>query len=363
MKWLKLFVVLPLIGLLVITNIYEDPATIFHDESKGMAEAVVDGQKVYSVTGNLNEREFKRNLIMLMPDETDTIAVGPSLMMCINKNIVGTEDYINLGVSASNIYDILAQFGLMDIYGKKFKRVILCLDPYSFDESLFDANREKNASLMPYSEYMIKKINGENPSPVDIDNNKDVKVEIEQAFSVSYFQSSWNQVVLNGTYLMDDNRRWGIVTEGFDGSKPFYDPDGSITFDSGLQSNDVNDVVEQCSSYNIDYQFGRDRHISEYGKDIYEKLIKYLTDQGIEVELFLCPLAPSLWDRIDAEKEHFAILYEVTDFAEAVSGTYDLKITGSYNPYELGIKDEDFYDPRHVRREVMGDFFDFCSKD
>ena len=40
-----------------------------------------------------------------------------------------------------------------------------------------------------------------------------------------------------------------------------------------------------------------------------------------------------------------------------MSNKYDLKITGTYNPYELGIKDENFYDSRHVRRELMGELF------
>ena len=37
MKWLKLIFVIPLICFLVITNIYQDPANIFHDESKEIA--------------------------------------------------------------------------------------------------------------------------------------------------------------------------------------------------------------------------------------------------------------------------------------------------------------------------------------
>lgn len=104
---------------LVITNIYQDPANIFHDESKEIAESIVAGYAAYSATGNGNEREVKHNLIMVMPKETDCIAVGPSLVMCVNKDIVGTDSFINLGVSGSDIYDILAQFGLMDIYGKR----------------------------------------------------------------------------------------------------------------------------------------------------------------------------------------------------------------------------------------------------
>lgn len=362
MKWLKLISVIPLICLLVITNIYEDPANVFHNESKEIAESIVDGNAAYSATGNGNEREVKKNLIMVMPDEVDCIAVGPSLVMCVNKDIVGTDSFINLGVSGGDIYDFLAQFGLMDIYGKNTKRVIICVDSYSFDESIYAAESASNAALMPYTQYMLQILNGEEPSPVDSDNSNNIKTKVEQAFSISYFQASWEQVIRNGTYAMND-KRWGVVTEDFDGSKPYYGVDGSWTYAASYQANDINYVLEQCAEYDIESQFAYDRHISEYSKDIFEKLIVYLIDQGIEVELFLCPLAPSLWDRVEAEEAHYAILDEITVFAKEMSNKYDLKITGTYNPYELGIKDEDFYDARHVKRELMGEFFDFYSKE
>ena len=362
MKWLKLFSVIPLICFLVITNIYEDPANIFHNESREIAESLVDGYAAYSATGNGNEKEVKHNLIMLMPNETDCIAVGPSLVMCVNKDIVGTDSFINLGVSGANMNDILAQFGLMNIYGKKTKRVILCVDSYFFDEEFYASEEARNATLMPYTEYMLQILNGEDPMPVDYNAGNDIKTQIEQAFSVTYFQASWDQVVLNGTYTMSD-KRWGILSDDFDGSKPYYGVDGSWTYAASYQANDANYVLEQCERYDIKKQFACDRHISGYSKDIFEKLIGYLTEQGIEVELYLCPLAPSLWDRLEAEKEHYAILDEISEFAKEMSDKYDLKITGSYNPYELGIKDENFYDSRHVRRELMGVFFDFYSKE
>ncbi len=40
---------------------------------------------------------------------------------------------------------------------------------------------------------------------------------------------------------------------------------------------------------------------------------------------------------------------------------YNLKITGSYNPYNLDMEDKDFYDARHVRHELLGTYFDFRS--
>lgn len=45
MKWLKLIFVIPLICFLVITNIYQDPANIFHDESKEKLNQLLLGMR------------------------------------------------------------------------------------------------------------------------------------------------------------------------------------------------------------------------------------------------------------------------------------------------------------------------------
>lgn len=356
-KTARLFSIVPILLLLIGTNVYEDPANIYHDESKEIAEAIAAGNAAYSATGNGNEREVKHNLIMVMPNKTDCIAVGPSLVMCVNKDIVGTESFINLGVSGADLYDILAQFGIMELYGKTANRVIFCVDSYFFNEQIYAAEGARNEALMQYAEYMLSILNNEVPETISEDRT-DWQTKIEQAFSVTYFQAARDQIVMNNRFIMTDSR-WGIVKDDFDGSKPYYGSDGSWTYAAGYQANDINYVLEDCKNYNIEYAFAADRHISNYSVKVFEQLLNYLLNQGIDVELFLCPLAPSLWDRVEAEGDHYYILNEINEFTNKMSSTYGLKLTGSYNPYDLGITDEKFYDSRHVRREFMGVYFDF----
>ncbi len=359
MKWFRLIFLIPLLVFFVFTNIYEDPANIFHNESKEIAETIIKGNAAYSATGNGNEREVKKYLIMNMPDEVDCVAVGPSLIMCVGQEIVGSESFYNLGVSGGDMYDILAQFALLDIYGKKVNRVIICVDSYFFDDDLNSEENDRNMQLMDYSKYMLDILHNNEIHEIEEDKLS-TKTVVEQAFSVSYFQASWNQVLLNKTYQMDD-MRWGIVDEDFDGMKPYYCSDGSWVYAKSFQMNDLNYVLDDCNTYNIKTQFAYDKHISEYSKDVFESLIVYLKNEGVEVEFYFCPLAPRLWDRVELEKEHYAILDEITFFANDISKKYECKITGSYNPYELKITDEDFYDARHVRREKLAEYFDFTG--
>ena len=47
-KFYRLLTFLPLLLALSITNIYQDPANIFHDESDKQAEAILNGYAVYN---------------------------------------------------------------------------------------------------------------------------------------------------------------------------------------------------------------------------------------------------------------------------------------------------------------------------
>lgn len=356
-KWLKILLVIPLVFVLVFTNLYQDPANIYHDLSKEIASAMMAGNSVYA-GNNPNEREVRRQQIMMMPEEVDCVAVGPSVVLCVDKEVTGTDSFYNLGESGANIYDIMAQLAIMDIYGKKTGRVIICVDPNSLDEVVYTAPGQRSANLMPYTYYMLDLIDGKTPGPVDESKNDKIMQLIEQSFSTTYFQASRDQIVSNGRYNMS-GLRWGIVDDN-DLSRSHYNSDGSWTYAADFQANNAESVAAHAAQYYIEGQFACGRHLSDYSKGLFEKLIAYLVSEGVDVELFLCPLAPSLWDRLEKEDEYF-ILDDTTVFAEELCEKYEIKLTGSYDPYELGLSDSDFYDSRHMRKELMGVYFDFTE--
>ena len=132
---------------------------------------------------------------------------------------------------------------------------------------------------------------------------------------------------------------------------------------SEYRANDKDFVIAEANDYNIEFQFSKGCHISAYSEEIFEKLIVYLQEQGTEVDLYLCPLSPALWDRIEQEKESYIILKELEMFAHEMSNKYELKLTGAYNPYQIGATNSDFWDSRHFRHDRLDDFFSFVSKE
>lgn len=352
-RWFGLipFLVLPL--WLIFINYKVDPANIFHDVSREAAVSIVAGNKTYITSGNLDERNVKYNLILEMPKDTEAIAVGPSLVMCVGEELVGTESYYNLGESGADFYDILAQFGVMNIYKKYPGRVIFCVDSYFFDENIYE-NAGRHNAMLPFAIYMLDILNGEKAEVPEINLFEKRKQKFEQLFSISYFQSAFMYAKSKHAFISE---RIGIADDTI--QTAYYMPDGSWIYEKTFQENGIEDVKRDAQAYNIEGHFSKGKHISRKSKDTFEQLIKYLESHGAKVELFLCPLSPSLWDRIDLEE--YLILTELEVYAHEIAGKYKLKITGSYNPYLLDITDDKFYDSRHVKRQYLGEYFDFSE--
>lgn len=74
-KWLRFLLVIPLLFVLVFTNVYIDPANIYHDYSKEIAESVLSGKPTHFGSSNVNEREVKHHIIKGMPDKVGCVAV------------------------------------------------------------------------------------------------------------------------------------------------------------------------------------------------------------------------------------------------------------------------------------------------
>lgn len=353
-KWIKLIIfIFPVISVLFGVNYFIDPANIFHDVSKEVAMSIIEGNRVYVTSGNLNERMVKYNLIQNIPKQVDCIAVGPSLVMCINSEITGEESFYNMGESVADYYDIMAQFGALEIYGKTVDRIIFCVDFLFFDEQMSRRELEQHTELIGYADYMINILQNRDADIAKV-KTKGIWSNIRTLCSVQYFQDSMLWIEKTGEIELP------IIRYGYadkDCEQAYYELDGSQVYALDFQNNTVEDVREHANSFNMDSYFTPDAHLSHERKENFIKLIQYLRQNGTTVEFFLCPFAPSLWEKIDQNR--YPIISELEEFIFDYAKKSQIKVIGSYDPYNVGITDDKFYDSRHIKREVLGEYFDF----
>ncbi len=365
-KWILLAILMfiPLAGI-VLVNVTGDMANLFHSGvNDDIAFSILDGNATYGV-GVLDERRVKRVLIENLPQEVDTLAIGPSLIMCLNKDIVGTDSFYNLGESGADYYDILAQFGLLKTKNIKYKRIIFCAD---FDFLNKGRRAIRHNAYMPYAEYMLSVLDGNEGTLVFPESEmKKIKFRekytaIRQLVSIQYFQGTaklfYDQIIYNG-------KRYGIVTPENADKYFYYDSDASWNYDLKSRNKTEDYVVKDAIAYvdpkkygGIINQFcGINEHLSDDVKETFSSLMNYLQSQGVEVLIFLCPLSPALYDLYDQELR--PLLPESEAFILNYAKEHNIRVTGSYNPYSLNMSNSDFYDARHVRREKLGQFFEF----
>ena len=357
LKWVRLIIIiLPMIVILCGINYYEDPANVFHNNSEKVAESLLDGKEAYFSSGNGDEREVKYSLIEGLPKHLDCITIGPSVSLCIGREDVGTDSYYNLSASNFNFNDYMGHIALLEANGVKYDRLILCVDSYFFDETY--AVGYINQSIKPYAEYMISVLDGNYTTiPQGMVDENDICTQINQLFSISYFQSSLNLVFKNNSLILPTSR-WGVVDESTQ-DLAHYAVDGCWVYAEDYKANTVDYVISTANSCDLQARFAYDRHLKDYYKIYFKKLVEYLLGNGVEVEFYLCPLCPTLWNRIEEESDHYFILDEIEEYALEVADEYNIKVTGSYNPYKVGISDADFLDSRHIRSDKLSVFFDF----
>lgn len=357
MKKLSVLFFIPLVLFLTFTNYYVDPANIFHDESVGISTSILNGNTVYIDNGNLNERLVKYNLIKNMPDEVDCVAVGSSLVMQVNRETVGTESFYNLGMSGADYYDILAEFGMLEVYDKKVNKVIIAVEPLFFDAAYYD-HTTVHMDIVDYAYYMMGILNGEEPQIPDEIIATSVQKQIEQLFSVSYFQASINQVTERGSFF-NAEKRWGVVEDiSQRETNQSYNSDASWNYSLEYEGRGVEYVKQCCDEFWLP-TWATSREMSVESMEMFEKLIQHLQSEDVEVVLFLCPIPPYLQERVENEIGNDSMLFRLEEYTKEVAEKYGLEIVGSYNPYNVGISNEDFLDARHIRTEKLTEYFDF----
>ena len=356
LKWVKLIflILLPLICVILI-NLIGDSANFFHlDISEKVADSILEGKSTY-ILGAPNGRLIKKALIEKMPDEVDTIVIGPSISMCINKEVTGTDSFYNLSVESGNYYDIFALFGLLELNNKKYNRVILCTDFDFF-------NKGKTATSMtrvfsPYYNYMFSLINHNNePFANNIfekNLSKQTREALNQLVSIQYFQPSFK---IAYQLIRDKGNRVGIITDENAFKHFYFESDASWVYEESYILRTADFVINDSKTYNWDPLCAPDEHLSEEVKSNFSLLMEYLQAKNIKIDIYISPLAPSLYDLFDHSSR--PLLREAESFVNDYANKNNMRVIGSYSPYKYGLTDADFYDSRHLRREKLS-VFDF----
>ena len=351
---------IPVLSCLIFVNYKADPGNLFGTASEKMVELFMDGKSAYVKSGNVEEREVDKKIIEALEESPECIAVGPSLVRWVNSDMVGSEDFYNLGMSSGNGYDVLAIFGQLERNDKMPDKVLFCVDTLFFDKTIM----ENNKSWLSYEADvqlaldMIGSSTELKASKLEFISTKTKKPR--QLISLTYFQSSMQYISENG---ISSEEKIGEPKSDYKGA--YYLKDNARVSAYSQENISKKDVEEAMKKYvsgesnsNLEAAITPNVHLDSEQMDNFKKLVTYLQSNNIEIKFFLHPFPPIVWDYI-VESEKFPMVTELDTFIHEYSRENNIPITGSYNPYDIGCKNEDFQDYRHMKAEKLYEYFDF----
>ena len=348
----SLLLLLPIAIFIIAINFFVDHANIFHNGyEKGIAEHLVKGYNVTNVE-NYNERLLQKYFIDNMKDCPDIIALGSSRIMQLNSPFQKEDKFINSGVSGASLEDDIAIYYLYEKRGCKIKKVMLGIDPWLLNDNHTQTGWKelRNEYAFFLNNQLKQNINlGAKTKAYDY-------LKYKELLSRSYFKSSL-QFIQRGsdkTYYPTKN----TVNKGFTRVA-----DGSIYYGEAFRMVSPDDI-EKRALINIEanpvYRLGDFTTLSGSYKTTFTKFIDYLQKKNIEVEFFLSPYHPIVYEFFK-ENKYYHIVFKCEDYFKQFAAVHKIKVIGSYDPSKYELDNLYLLDGLHCNEKAIKKIFEISN--
>ncbi len=160
--------------------------------------------------------------------------------------------------------------------------------------------------------------------------------------------------------LLPEHRRFLVdYTQDWETEQYLKHYDGSIAYQRSLREVNVQEVEEltrQSMEEQVVYRMTDYKEIDERYMELFDALIEYLQDKGVEVMLYLPPYSPMMYNYIESE-EQYQVTFQVEERVRQMAQDGHAALYGSYDPAGCGLVMTDLYDIYHVKTEKMMDTF------
>lgn len=346
---------LPIPILIIGLNYVEDPANLFRKGpyEQGIVKYLNEGKNVTNVT-NYDERLLQRYFIKDYKNCPELIVLGSSRVMQLGKSFFPNENLMNNGVSGASIEDLLAIYDLYENKGCGIKKVRIGLDPYFLND-----NNDQSRWKVLTNEYneMLSKIGLSKYAEKPL-LDQSLYAKYNQLWSISYFKSSWSYFIRG----VDVHYRPTSSTTNKDFTKLV---DGSIMYGESSRNSTletVNGYATQSITETPMYSMREFKQLSPKYQSIFSNFIDYLQKRNVEVEFFISPYHPIVYDFIKKSK-NYQIVFDVEQYFHEFANNRRIKLIGTYSPYVYQFKDSAFYDGFHCKEEALLKVLNFQAKD
>lgn len=321
---------LPILIILVMINYLGDAAKLFNnDYEKEIANIIAHGKYVTNLD-NYDERILQKELIENELLQPNLVIIGSSRTMLISKEFLSDSLLFNNSVSGASIEDIVSIYQLYKTNNKLPNKIIIGIDPWIFNE-----NNEKER-WKSISNYYYSFINSEHIESVSYYKYKEL-------FSLSYFQSSLKMIphYFSGKLIPQSTSE----KNNYLNTKL---TDGSIIYAEIYRNASPEEIKNKIKTYLNGSIYGIEyfTQVSKKNWNDFGKLIDDIEKNGIEIEFFLSPYAPLVYNKIEKD---YPLVMKIERIINDFASSKNIKIYGSYSPFILGMDESYFYDAIHCK--------------
>lgn len=338
----------PLLLIVIATNVVVDPANIYKGGYEEKAAALLLSGKNVAGMSDHDERILQEEIITKGSTCPDTLVLGSSRVMTLAGDVAGDGGTCwNHGMSGAGIYDYLAILGMYQSCGKCPKKVILGLDPWVLNEN---NGETRHMSAVRYIN-IYEEVLG---VPKTMEEKKGLISEKKVQFlSISYFQSSVRSFLKNPKKSL----HWGVdfyATEKTVVDENIRYTDGSIEYQAEEREKSTAQAEDAARGYVTGeiYQIEGYDSLNKTYCILLEKMVDHLQKKGVDVCIYLPPYHPYVY-RYLSENTTYKNVFAAEDHFLDLAREKKMAVYGSYDPGKIGCTGEDFLDGMHLRRSSM----------
>jgi hypothetical protein len=308
------------------------------------AQAFSEGKNYATFDLNMNIRQLRDQHLMRMKKTPDVILFGASHWQEADETLVTNQDMYNAHIHRDYWEDLFAMFNLLERNGKVPKKLIISLRDNQF-MGIEDRRDYLWEPGIPYWREQATKMG----------------IPTEPFFKSYAWQRLRERLSLS--LLFNNLARWYNASEHphvtekekFDALDVLL-PGGSIRWS---RQHDAYFTQERSKEESLTFAEFKKKNpplVEKRGVKNFEKLVQYIQSKGVKVYFAHPPFNPIYWDAVQNTK-YSATLTKFENMVKDIAQRHNIEIVGSFNPYKVGCKAEQYIDAEHSNPTCLANIF------
>jgi len=348
---LRLLLIVPILLGMVLTSWFVDPDHVRDPDGyeRGIARLLLEGKPVTHIN-QPDEAAILQNYFSGLTGTPDVLVVGSSRTKLLRADSFPGQTFFNASLSGASMTDYLAVTNLVESRGGLPHTMVIELSAFLLSDEI--------VSVWP--QFVVQKdaleahfIDGMPGPPLTAPPAPTLK-SYSRFLQPDYFQLSF--YTLLDTRLGDaQGSEYHVLQNNEDPTGMTYLADGSEIFPPQRRKNLGKDSVTALAIDAGNYSAGIPKKIVPEQKRILEAYLTYLQAHDVNVILYIAPYHPASYEIMLTNK--YNIIVDIQKYYEELAARLDMQLVGSFNPADLGITKDVYYDATHITPQALAGIF------